>query len=161
MFTIGPATSGSDISSVKCSICRLKVTPHRLTSRITRHTSHVTRHTPPASRNTSHICQVMGAAVMCSNCGHAGHPQHILTWFTGDLCLVTYFRSFFTHAAPSSLSLMLLMLLPPPPPSYRPLPLPPVAVGHSVCPAMGCRCTCLGLRQQLHHHQQQHPVECT
>jgi hypothetical protein len=124
MFTIGPATSGSDISSVKCCVCRLKVPSHRGAA------------APPTSPSE----QVLGAAVMCSDCGHAGHPQHVLTWFTGATCALPL-------APPDASS--------PPshassPPSHCAL----VTAGHDVCPAMGCRCTCLGIRQQL--QQQQH-----
>ena len=117
MFTIGPATSGSDISSVKCCVCRLKVPSHRGAA------------APPTSPSE----QVLGAAVMCSDCGHAGHPQHVLTWFTGATCALPL-------APPDASS----------PPSHCAL----VTAGHDVCPAMGCRCTCLGIRQQL--QQQQH-----
>ena len=130
MFTIGPATSGSDISSVKCCVCRLKVPSHRGAA------------APPASPSE----QVLGAAVMCSDCGHAGHPQHVLTWFTGATCALPLAPPD-TSSPPSHTSS---------PPSHCAL----VTSGHDVCPAMGCRCTCLGIRQQLqlqqqHHHQQQ------
>jgi hypothetical protein len=68
IFSIGPATSGSDISSVKCTVCRLKVLHNVLQG---------TPQLMPAS------LQVMGIAAMCGECGHAGHPNHILAWFAG------------------------------------------------------------------------------
>ena len=144
MFTIGPATSGSDISSVKCCVCRLKVPSHRGAA------------APPASPSE----QVLGAAVMCSDCGHAGHPQHVLTWFTGATCALPLAPPD-TSSPPSHASSPPSHTSSPPshtssPPSRCTL----VTSGHDVCPAMGCRCTCLGIRQQLqqqqqHHHQQQ------